>query len=114
MTTLVVALFQPYMKAYMNYLDALLLSFFTVQSFTLSLHSTLPTVHLVVRVLLVIPFAVIVLYVIWRRFKCLVTNCNLRRAPPDIEAAPTSMLDTASTSRSILQPASTRLGYGTM
>lgn len=39
-TTLTIALAKPYKKAYMNYLDVLLLSNFTVLCFTVSLSST--------------------------------------------------------------------------
>ena len=116
-TTLIMALVQPYKKAYMNYLDVLLLSILTVQSFTLSLHSTKPVMQLVVRVLLVIPFAVVVLFVIWRRLNYLVRKCKLRRAPIDVETAPSSpvTLDSCSVPQSVVQPASTGLiSYGTM
>ena len=113
-TTLIMALVQPYKKAYMNYLDVLLLFILTVQCFTLSLHSTKPIVQLTVRVLLTIPFAVVVLFVVWKRLGYLVKNCNLRRAPPNIEAAQSATFSIPSTSQSVMQPASTRLSYGTM
>ena len=116
-TTLIMALVQPYKRAYMNYLDVLVLSILTMQSFTLSLHSTKPVMQLVVRVLLVIPFVVVVLFVIWRRLNYLVRKCKLRRAPIDVEAAPCSAvtLNTRLASQSVVQPASTGLAsYGTM
>ena len=107
-TTLIMALVQPYKKAYMNYLDVFLLSILMVLCFTMSLHSTKPIMQLTVRVLLAIPFAVVVLFVAWRRLRYLVKNCNLRRATPNIEAAQSS------TPSSVMQPALTRLSYGTM
>ena len=112
-TTLTVALVQPYKKPFMNRLDVLLLSVLAVQCVTLPLSTTWSST--IVRVLLVIPFVVVVLFVAWRRLNYLVKKCTLRRVPSDIEAPQSSAFDTSLASQSIIQPDSARLvSYGTM
>ena len=71
--------------------------------------------QLVVKMLLVIPFVVVVLFVIWRRLNYLLRKFKLRKVSPNIEAAPNSTvtLNSPSVSQSVVQPASTGLiSYG--
>ena len=116
-TTIAMALAKPYRKAYMNYLDILLLSIFTVLCFTASIRSEWHTIQVIARVLLATPLVVVVLFVVLRRcasFKHIVKNFRLRRVPVDIEPTQSSMVDTPRASRSMIQPTFTILGYGTM
>ena len=111
-TTLIMALVQPYKKPFMNYLDVLLLSVLTIQCLTLPLRSRWS--YTIVRVLFVIPFVVAVVFVILRRFRNLAKSFSFRRAPLNIESPPSSTLYTPSASESIVQPVSPVLSYGTM
>ena len=117
-TTLAMALAKPYKKAYMNYLDVLLLFILSIQLFTVSLCSTpsyyLLTLQLIARVLLAIPFVVIVLYAVFIRLKGLAKKFSLRRAPLSIEAPQNSVLNASLASKPLVQPTSTVLSYGTI
>ena len=116
-TTITMALAKPYRKAYMNYLDILLLSIFTILCFTVSIRSEWHTIQLIARVLLATPLAVIVLFIVLIRytvFKHLVKKFRLRRAPLHIVPSRSSTVDSSTASQSMIQPTSTVLGYGTM
>ena len=116
--TLIIALVKPYKKPFMNYLDVLLLSILTLVCFTASLCSTpilyWPTLQLIARVLLALPLVVIILFVVWRRFKGLTKCFSFRRAPLNIESPQNSTLNSPSASESIVKPTSTVFDYGTM
>ena len=111
-TTLAMALAKPYKKAYMNYLDVLLLSIFTVLCFTISLSSTWHTMQVVTKVQLVIPLILFIFFVILRWFKCLVRKFKLRSTLFNIEMPRSSIANTPSPSHLTVQSSSTT--YGTM
>lgn len=114
-TTLTMALAKPYKKTYMNYLDVLLLSNFTVLCFTLSLSSTWHAMQVIARVLIAVPLVIIISFAVSRWLKCLVRNFNLRSTSLNVEAPQSSVPNTPSASQSVVQPASTMLSlYGTM
>ena len=114
-TTLTMALVKPYKKVYMNYLDVLLLSIFTVLCCTVSLSSTWHNIQIIAKVLLVVPLVLFSFFVISRWVKCLVRNSKLGSTLFNIKVSQSSVPNTPSASRSILQPPSTILhSYGTM
>ena len=116
-TTITMALAKPYRKAYMNYLDILLLSIFTILCFTASLRSEWHIIQVIARVLLATPLLVIILFIVLKRctiFKHLVKKFRLRIAPLHIEPSQSSTVDSPTASQSVIQPTSTVLGYGTM
>ena len=61
-TTLVFAFAKPYRKSFMNYLDVLLLTNFTLVSYTLSLQSNNPSVSEATRILIAAPIVILILY----------------------------------------------------
>ena len=114
-TTLTIALAKPYKKAYMNYLDVLLLSIFTVLCFTISLSSTWHTMQVITKALLVIPLMLFIFFAVSKWFKCLVRKFSLRRTLFNIGVPQSSVANTPSASQSLLQAASTmHSSYGTM
>ena len=114
-TTLTIALAKPYKKAYMNYLDVLQLSIFTVLCFTISLSSTWHTKQVIIKVLFVIPLALFILFVASKWLKCLVRKFSLKSAVFNIEVPQSSIMNTPSASQSIVQSASTmHSSYGTV
>ena len=114
-TTLTMALAKPYKKVYMNYLDVLLLSIFTVLSFTVSLSSTSHNMQVITRVLLVVPLVIFILFVVSKWFKYLVRKFSLRSAVFNVEVPQSSVPDTPSVSLSIVHSASTmHSSYGTV
>ena len=114
-TTLTMALAKPYKKAYMNYLDVLLLSIFTALYFTVSLSSIWHHMQVITRVLLVVPLVIFILFVVSKWLKYLVRKFSLRSAVFNIEVSQSSVPDTPLVSQSIVQSASTmHSSYGTV
>ena len=115
-TTLTIAFTKPYRKAYMNYLDALLLSNHTLLSFIVLAGSHNMVQPL--RVLLVAPISILILTIAFKAFypcinrciskyTCLSQKCRALRS--NLFA---TTVDTTAESRPLIQPTHSQLSYG--
>ena len=125
-TLLAVTIAKPYRKAYMNYLDTLLLSNYTILCYVLS--SEFRT-QLVARILITTPIAVFIVSIILKKVynmsksymcklksqSCIPDSFNCfrsKRMPIAVESTQNSTANTPTSTQPLIQPTSTVMSYG--
>ena len=123
--TLVVTIAKPYRKAYMNHLDTLLLSDYTIFCYVLS--STFRTHLLVARMLITAPITVFVLVMVSRKLYKVSELCipklkssmlvqkvvSCLKLPNTVESIQSPIANTPTSARPLIQPTSSVICYGT-
>ena len=126
LTTLAMTIAKPYRKAYMNYLDTLLLSNYTILCYVLS--SGFRT-QLVARILITTPIAVFIVSIILKKVynvsksytcklkspSCIQDSFNCirsKRIPIAVESTQSSTANTPTSAEPLIQPTSTVMSYG--
>ena len=124
--TLAMTIAKPYRKAYMNHLDALLLSYCAIFCYVLpfSYHT-----QLFVRILITTPIAVFIIIIILKKlygsvksYKCKLNSQRCvhkyfccytsKRIPVTVESTQNSTANTPTSTQPLIQPTSTVMSYG--